>query len=155
MPREANLCQRPRRHTSPGPSTSPQRCCASLGRGGIAALCASVVRLWRTIRRSLRAKCFSPRTRRGEKRFHFISRLRARNSCGGLFYTLPAPETHASGAGQGFLNRGSAPGSCPPCPQCPGRCRCRYTAICGSCSTYPAGCGCCTGRTRSRTRSGG
>ena len=49
-------------------------------REGFAAFCASVVRRKRTIRRSLRAKCFLPRAGRGRKRIISLSRLRTRNS---------------------------------------------------------------------------
>ena len=51
-----------------------------LFRESFAAYRASVVRRQRTIRHSLRAKCFLPRTCRVRKRIILLSRLRTRNS---------------------------------------------------------------------------
>ena len=63
-----------------GRAETVEKVALPLFRESFAAFCASVVRRKRTIRRSLRAKCFPPRTCRGRKRIILLSRLRTRNS---------------------------------------------------------------------------
>ena len=67
-------------HLIDAASAVSEKVAKPLFREGFAAFCASVVRCQRTIRRSLRARCFLPRTGRGRKRIILLSRLRTRNS---------------------------------------------------------------------------